>query len=266
MIDMAKLEARRVIADLFVNHAYVKSVGVRKCCKHGMTEFYSVGCEESVCGKCHDERKGNVSDFQASPVVDGIPPELARCTFENFKTDTTERRVFCEQAKSFAESPSGRLVVFLGSYGLGKSHLAVACLKRVGGVYLKASEAARQYGGSFPNVKAQLFEQWCAKRLIVIDEIGTGRVKDELPILQDIIARRYDDKQPLLLVSNMSYRDFLDYVGGLIKSRLMERGECIQFTGTDHRTNIAQAGGRGFVSQRVIKTDAIKYSVYLREG
>ena len=212
------------------------------CEKHGETEFFSIFGRKPCCSKCNDEQdleeKRKIEEARRRKFISlcHIPVELEGCTFDNYKASTHGQQELLAQVQSIADDFAGRIVVFLGSYGLGKSHLAVACLKKVGGLYLKASEMTRGYNALYPSDKEKVFNEWCAKRLLVIDEIGTGSVKDELPLLQDVIATRYDKHSPMILISNMNLNVFLDYVGGLIKSRLASlRGEYILFEGQDYR-------------------------------
>ena len=150
-------------------------------------------------------------------------------------------------------------LLFLGTCGVGKTHLAVALLKQViaekgdAGLFYDFRDLLREIQGSWNSI-AQASELDVLKpvleaRVLVLDELGANKptewVRDTIAY---IINCRYNDKKLTIFTSNYldtpakpGEESLTDRIGVRLRSRLYEMCRAIEIRGADFRQEVKQA-------------------------
>ena len=172
-----------------------------------------------------------------------VPERYWHESLDTYRTDTDERRGAAEKARAFAQSARQggfRTLLLLGAVGTGKTHLACGIVREAGGIYRLAPgiaeelRRARSFGAK--ETEADVLDRYGRASLLVIDEIGRGISADEERyMLYRIIDERYNRRKPTVLVSNMTKKGFLSYVGIAAADRLTESACAAEFTGSSYR-------------------------------
>jgi len=182
-----------------------------------------------------------------------IPPKYSRKTFDTYKTGKPEHEARKQSAVEFAETfaPGKRGLMFSGDVGTGKTHLAVAVLRRVverghSGYFanvIKLLDAIRATysGGSAVNETTVLDGPFNAD-LLVLDDLGaeqtTGWVTEKL---YGLINHRYDHEKTILVTTNSSFPELAEKISLKTASRLREMCIVSPFRGKDYREEALQS-------------------------
>jgi DNA replication protein DnaC len=185
-----------------------------------------------------------------------IPPLYKRCDLDNFRdyNDTLVRavgraRTFCER---FPIVDKGLL--FLGKPGLGKTHLAVATLKRVirttnaRGLFYSTPELLALIRGTYNaatrSSEADVIRPVIEAELVVLDDLGAERPTDWVEETMNLIVNtRYNHRRLTIFTSNYPIEapagshaeELKERVGFRLFSRLHEMCEFLSLNGVDYR-------------------------------
>ena len=241
------------------------------CCpEHGDFESRSVaimgkmfhwsGCPE--CNRIDEERKA--AEKRRADEADrqrriearlnraGIPLRFRSKKFDRFMANEPGQQEAFYHAVAFANdfvarANEGATMVFAGKPGTGKSHLAIAiCLQimDVGctAMYLNALDAVRMVRATWRRdseiTEHSIMDTLAGVDLLVIDEVGAQYgTEGEQVILFDVINRRYQDQQPMILLTNQSKEKFREFIGDRAYDRLREAGKWVAFDWDSHRGN-----------------------------
>lgn len=134
-------------------------------------------------------------------------------------------------------------LIFIGTVGTGKTHLALAIIRECGGMYRLSpnivEELRRAKSFTAKESEAEILDNYGSSRLLVIDEIGRGvAAAEEQYMLYQIINERYNRRKPTILISNQTKKDFLNYVGIAAADRLTESAQVVEFAGKSYRGEI----------------------------
>lgn len=197
-----------------------------------------------VCKRSELQRKRVDMLKQASNLQ-----HLARMTFETFETDhagaseiAVSLQIACMEARSYAANPHGWLV-FTGSYGSGKTHLAAAIanyrLEQAQPVlfvvvpdlldYLRAA-----YAPNSPATYDERFDQVRNVDLLILDDLGTQNATPwAAEKLYQLLNYRYNAELPTVITTN----HILDDLDPRLASRLRDKQmvAIIPLYGTDRR-------------------------------
>ncbi len=184
-------------------------------------------------------------DFRV-PAIDSIHPALSSLqllagrTFGNFSLRDKERLPDDQQkslekafrsAHEFAEKPNG-WIVFLGTYGTGKTHLAAS----IGNYRLALGESPMfvvvpdlldhlrsTFSPTSSTSYDKLFEEVRTCPLLILDDLGTQSAtpwaKEKL---YQIFNYRYNAELPTVITSSMLFDD----IDPRIRSRMLDRRLC----------------------------------------
>ena len=138
-------------------------------------------------------------------------------------------------------------LIFIGTVGTGKTHLALAIIRECGGMYRLSpnivEELRRAKSFNAKETEADILDTYGRARLLAIDEIGRGvAAAEEQYMLYQIINERYNRRKPTILISNQTKKDFLTYVGIAAADRLTESAQVVEFTGQSYRAVIRREG------------------------
>lgn len=186
----------------------------------------------------------------------GMAKLIKKQTFDNFSLDyyTGAEREKMEKnlahASDFAADVARgeyRNILFMGTTGLGKTHLSSAVAKNVieGGcdvVYESAQNIfsdfeyerfSRSYGDATPSKTKKYFD--CD--LLIIDDLGT-EVSNQFTVscLYNLLNSRIVAEKSMLISTNVAKSDLLERYSDRITSRLFGEFEVCIFSGKDVRS------------------------------
>jgi DNA replication protein DnaC len=209
-----------------------------------------------------------------------IPERYRHCSLDTYDTDFNGANPSLAKAKwtarKFAEAypvdTAGNGLLFVGTAGLGKTHLAVGVLSRlvqergVRGLFCDYRELLKNIQNSYnPQVNTselELLKPVFAAEVLVLDDLGAQRpnewVSDTVAL---ILNTRYNDKQTTIITTNWAdlpagsgtrldkegnkpakSEDTLgDRIGDRMRSRLAEMCVRVEMTGEDFRQSVKRA-------------------------
>lgn len=231
------------------------------CPDCGGTGWAPIDGEAGAVRRCHCFLEGRAARRVA---VARIPERYRRCTLRNFETDfkgaddTLEQaRLLCERyVEAFPDVSYGLL--FTGTAGVGKTHLAVAVLRElieagVRGIFADYRDLLREIQDSYNPVsetsELQVLRPLLEADVLLLDELGARRptawVRDTVTHL---LNDRYNRRRITLITTNY-YDDpgpdkatLEERIGNRLRSRLHEMCRPIVMRGVDFRRHVKSAG------------------------
>jgi len=209
-----------------------------------------------------------------------IPPRYEHCTIATFEIGEGSTRLgrdalamvmrYCSaypQRGTANANDKGLGLLFTGSNGTGKTHLAVAALRElaethgVQGQFWDYHELMREIRNSYNPATAlteyELLEPVIELPFLLLDDLGAWKMTDWMnDTLFYILNSRYMAKRPTVITTNyqdvtreealaadpLRRREFLvERIGQRLRSRLMEMCLIVRVTGSDHRQARQQA-------------------------
>ena len=222
------------------------------------------------CPKCHAEKQARaqaqemaqaMTEIRLRRVEDAlgqaaIPPRFLGKTLDTFRVSTDEQAQALKACREYVANwgqaqQQGRCILLLGKPGTGKTHLAVGIAHEIlamgkTAVYTRVSgicQAVRETYADRTRTEKQVFQQYAAPDLLVIDEVGRQHGSEaERMMLFEVVNRRYEMQKPMVVVSNMDPRACTEYLGAACFSRLLEGGgQTVLFGGDNWRLTGGQA-------------------------
>ena len=187
------------------------------------------------CPRCESELQETVEKKRLHD--QGVPMILLHATLDNWETDHAgvEHR---ETVRKFSKERKGVLIL-LGDFGTGKSHLAVGAMRSFSNAhYVKQNDLLRKLRQTYRDHDVSDPVEDCQRcGLLVLDDMGlSGGGRDELPMIHAILDHRHDEQKPTIITSNLELVDLQAHIGGRMADRFKESCfEIIQFRGESHR-------------------------------
>lgn len=222
-----------------------------KCYGSGMEIVSGRGARPCECRK----QKSHTSQIEKAK----IPRRYESCHFHTYKAlNPSQERAYKFAWKLAMDYPAvERGLLFMGSVGIGKTHLAVSILKGLTergfncrfyefGALLK--EIQNSWNPVSQTSELKVLEQLFDAEVLVLDEIGASKPTDWVrDTMAHIINTRYNDKKLTIFTTN--YLDdrriekdetLEDRIGVRLRSRLFEMCKTVQIEGHDFRRTFDQ--------------------------
>jgi len=195
-----------------------------------------------ICPKCHEESERLKQNRRF--VNMGVPERVSHATFDNYEIYEDKQNGALAAARRFVAKARGFLVL-VGTAGTGKSHLASAVFKTLGGG--KFVTQRELLGGLRATYGTKLnrddfYNQYKNCKILVVDEIGLSEGgADEQPMLYEILAYRHDRGKPTVLCSNFNFKTVAEALGERLTDRIAECNEKASFEWESYRRRNAEA-------------------------
>ncbi len=197
-----------------------------------------------------------------------IPPKYEDATLESYDTRFTGAHASLQMAqiiaKRFADdypaTTPGRGLMFSGSSGLGKTHLAVGILKvlvqekRCVGLFCYYQQLLKDIQNSWnpmtSTTELQVLEPVFNAEVLVLDDLGSVKPTDWVwDMVSMVLNTRYNQKRMTIVTTNFdnlpagsagSGMTLGDRIGDRMRSRLLEMCREVKMQGADYRETFGQ--------------------------
>jgi DNA replication protein DnaC len=178
-----------------------------------------------------------------------IEPEFYGASFDTYQTDIPEQTKAVQTVQRLIEGKIQQIVM-VGSNGTGKTHLAIAAVKALGGkifsMYEITTRIRQSYSARSDETELDIVDELARLPMLAIDEVGRTKGSDaELNWLSYIIDKRHTRGLPTIIISNKHVRKHCplggcpecleNYLSNDVMSRLTEGGVLLQFNWEDWR-------------------------------
>lgn len=191
------------------------------------------------CPACADEKR--IEADREWMIEAGVPANLLHCTLNNWQVVSNEDRSAVATLREFVSRKRGFVTIAGVAFGIGKSHLAVGCLREIGqGEMITQHELVSAIRKPFDiRGKEDVVGRCKHTRFFILDEAGfSAEGRDVLPTIHEILNYRYGMRKPTLITTNLTEAEFLKAVGPRMADRLDEAMlEFIVLTGKSRRAN-----------------------------
>lgn len=173
------------------------------------------------------------------------------CTFETFSLRPGTENAY-RAAREFAEefpSPDGVGLMFLGTFGNGKSHLAAAIVHAVKSkgytaVFASVPEVLSRIRATYDDeareTEAQLMFGLREAALTVLDDLGAEKRTDwALEKVYELVDARYRARRATVVTTNLTPEELEEQIGPRSYDRLLEMCRVVVNEGTSYRKEVA---------------------------
>lgn len=214
------------------------------------SNFYQNSCPSCAKERATKER-GQSADAQKALELENarrqrirranIPTRYIGADIKNPLIKCEDSRRAYRTAYSYAKNLEnncgkiGRSMIMTGRVGTGKTHTGCAIInhalsKDITAVYARYTTIMRNVKQSYTDKadsESSILDLYTKPSLLVVDEISAGCTAWEERIFGDLIASRYDELLPTVLISNLSLREIEQELGSRVMSRISDNGGVI---------------------------------------
>jgi DNA replication protein DnaC len=161
-----------------------------------------------------------------------------------FQPSVNEQQMKDFESLRFIEAMEN--IVFLGSSGVGKTHLAIsigvaAAKKRYSTYFIKCHDLIQQLKkAKLENRLEARLKHFCKYKLLIIDELGYLPIeKDDAKLFFQLIDLRYE-KRSTILTTNINFNSWDDVfydpvIANAILDRVLHHAHVVNITGKSYR-------------------------------
>lgn len=177
--------------------------------------------------------------------VGAFPHQKGLKDFEfSFQPSVNEQQMKDFETLRFIEAQEN--IVFLGSSGVGKTHLATsigiaAAKKRYSTYFIKCHDLIQQLKkAKLENRLEARLKHFCKYKLLIIDELGYLPIdKDDAKLFFQLIDLRYA-KRSTILTTNINFNSWDDIfydpvIANAILDRILHHAHVVNITGKSYR-------------------------------
>lgn len=209
-------------------------------------------CEDIRMGvetlKLHEEKKRQLI-FNKNSLIN---PDLQTATFEKYQptNDSTENALIdAKQYVSSFEKDKPSNMIFVGAYGLGKSHLAVSISKQIisngyTSIFISVpkllSKIRSTYNKKSTHTEDELMSVLESVDCLVMDDMGAEQSKKPddgeswaVSKLYEIIDGRVGKHS--VFTTNLTSKELQERIGPRSYSRMMKNTKVVKIIGEDYR-------------------------------
>lgn len=208
--------------------------------------------------RAEKERAERLAKLEAKLDQAAIPMLFRDRSFKNYDAKTPGQMAALDKFKAFERDfdkhlETGTVLLGMGRFGTGKSHLACACANhllrrgyttfftstarlftKIRGTWSKASEISEE----------ALLRQFEQIDLMILDEVGLQRgTEDEQRTLHELLEARRLNCKPTILLTNLDTPNVSAYLGERFVDRLSESGVRVVFNWESYRRQVRDVGG-----------------------
>lgn len=238
-----------------------------ECHEHGAFENIGVrvgdriiwsGCIECASEKIENENRNFAKEaernFNRRIFNDAaLPRRFESKTLESYTVENKGQENAIRTALEYVGDLERNLsigagLLFYGSPGTGKTHIAIGIALKflennLSVMYVRASQIAREiketWSKNSKKKESEIYEKYSRPDLLIIDEIGRQFGTDtERMILFEVINARYEQRKPVLAVTNLDGAHLAECLGAATLDRLKEGGKSVRFDWDSMRPKI----------------------------
>jgi len=201
---------------------------------------------EGLCDSCYQKaiRQKHPERFLKAAHV---PTKYFECSFENFKPVQTLTNTINICARYTLQEKFQRGLFLYGPCGTGKTHIAVAILRRLvsKGIdplftsvpnMLFEIRRAFQTTSSIKSTEEAYLKHYAGTPFLVLDDFGIEKTTDwNRQVLDYIIYERDNNRLPIIVTTNLSIGDIRQKIDARIASRLLDMTTILHFSAPDFR-------------------------------
>ncbi len=190
-----------------------------------------------------------------------IPKRYEHCDLDSYLPgDDSQKKAKADVLRFLEKYPLIDVgLLFLGTCGVGKTHLAVALLKHVilekgdSGLFYDFRDLLREIQGSWNSVsqasEMEVLRPVLDANILVLDELGANKPTEWVrDTIAHVINCRYNEKKVTIFTSNFpdnaskaGEETLTDRIGARLRSRLFEMCKEVEIRGKDFRQEIKKA-------------------------
>lgn len=209
----------------------------------------------STCPECLViDRQKNIepttSAFKQRLINAGISKRFLTSSLRTYVPDNASQEKALKAFNRFGSTFSKRLnsgmgIVISGDTGVGKTHLACSLIHGllIDGYTAKLINAidmiqdVRSAYGNKALSESDITKKYATYDLLIIDEIGVQLKTDsELLVLYNVINKRYENRLPTIIISNLHQKALSDFITPRIYRRVISGGMQLSIEGGNYES------------------------------
>ena len=201
-------------------------------------------------GDIVNRTESNANDVQKEVLKDnqeyilnnsGIPKRYLKAEFKAINKNQDKLIAGLRENFNGKKFEDIRDMLILGDIGTGKTHLTLAMLLKLASanIYCRYATEHNLLDLYFQK-RYEEFEAFKKVNVLAIDEVGKRELQDWQKIqIEELISYRYNEMLPTIFITNLTSKEFKEFLGDRIVSRMREnKVKTILMTGEDLRGKI----------------------------
>ena len=195
--------------------------------------------EEESKIRIEEEKKQKARLVERRLGASELPKRFISSFLDNYIAETREQKKALKTCLNYVDAfpqnfASGTCLIFCGTVGTGKTHLAVGIAKEIAKMgyqplFCTVAKAIRSvketYNYERTETERQAIDMFIKPDLLILDEVGVQFGSEtEKNIIFEIINGRYEDVKPTIIISNLAKDKLQDFFGERAFDRLRQGG------------------------------------------